>query len=300
MKASVQTIDAPVAGDKNRAAVFADLFKARLTLLVLLTTLTGFYLGTRGAANYSLMASTLLGMAMLASGGAALNQLFERRFDARMRRTQDRPLPSGKLTPQTVSNVGTLLSAMGVLWLSAWVNPLTGLLGAFTLLVYVFLYTPLKRVTWLNTLVGAGPGAMPPLMGWTAAHGGLTVEALALFSIQVLWQMPHFYAIAWIYRDDYAAAGFKMLPVVDPHGTATARQTVTLSSALLIASLYPFLLGFSGSAYLATALVLGIGFLYLAIQFARQLSLANARRLFYASILYLPALLGSMVLDKVR
>ena len=190
-------------------AVYADLFKARLTSLVLLTTLVGFYLGFRGPVDFALMFRLLLGTAFLASGAAALNQLLEREYDAKMRRTQDRPLPSGRLQPQTVLMVGCASALVGLLYLAQAVNLTTSLVGATSLVCYLFVYTPLKRVTWLNTLVGAVPGALPPLMGWTAARGELSSEGLALFAIQAFWQLPHFMAIAWIYREEYARAGFQ-------------------------------------------------------------------------------------------
>jgi protoheme IX farnesyltransferase len=286
--------------EKGWLAVYAELFKARLTLLVLLTTLVGFYVGSTGSFDYWLMVHTIVGTALMASGASALNQLWERRYDARMRRTQDRPLPSGRLQPQTVLALGCALSLSGLLYLAFCVNLLTGLIGATSLVAYLFLYTPLKRVTWLNTAVGAVPGGLPPLMGWTAARGHLSAEGWALFGILALWQIPHFMAIAWIYRDEYAKAGFQMLPVIDPDGQRTGRQAVTHAWALLLVSLWPFVLRIVGPIYLAGALVLGFGFLWCAMQFSQQLNLSRARQLFYASILYLPLLLALMVLDKSR
>src|SRR5437667_8839325 len=203
---------------KTLLGVYADLFKARLTLPVLLTTMVGFYIGFRGPVNYWLMFSTLLGTALVASGASALNQLLEREYDAKMQRTLDRPLPSGRLQPVTVLIVGCFSAAIGLVYLALAVNLTTSVLGAFSLLSYLFLYTPLKRITWLNTAVGAVPGALPPLMGWTAARGELSGEGWALFAILAFWQLPHFLAIAWVYRDEYARAGFKMLPVIDPSG----------------------------------------------------------------------------------
>jgi len=286
--------------DKSWLAVYAELFKARLTLLVLLTTLVGFYIGSRGSFDYWLMVHAIAGTALVASGASALNQLFERRYDARMRRTQDRPLPSGRLQPQSVLALGCVLSLLGLVYLALCVNFLTSFIGATSLGAYLFLYTPLKRVTWLNTAVGAVPGGLPPLMGWTAARGHLSPEAWALFGILALWQIPHFMAIAWIYRDEYAKAGFQMLPVIDRDGHRTARQAVTHAWALLVVSLWPFVFGIVGPIYLSGALVLGGGFLWCALQFSRQLDMSRARQLFYASILYLPLLLGLMVLDKSR
>jgi protoheme IX farnesyltransferase len=226
--------------------------------------------------------------------------LLEREYDAKMRRTQDRPLPSGRLQPTTVAIFGGVSSVAGLVYLALAVNLLTSVLGAVTLVSYLFIYTPLKRVTWLNTAIGAIPGAFPPLMGWTAARGELSGEGWALFAILAFWQIPHFFAIAWMYRYEYAKAGFVMLPNVDTTGRRTAQQTVSHALALLIASLAPFVLKMAGPVYLATALILGATFLGCAIQFSRQLTLARARQLFLASIIYLPLLLAAMVWDKVK
>jgi protoheme IX farnesyltransferase len=300
MKATAQPLSRSASTEKSWLAVYADLFKARLTFLVLLTTLVGFYLGSRGPVDYLLMLHTLLGTALVAAGASALNQLMEREYDAKMRRTQDRPLPSGRLQPQTVLFVGGLAGAGGLLYLALAVNPITGAIGAFTLISYLFIYTPLKRVTWLNTAVGAVPGALPPLMGWTGARGELSGEGWALFAILAFWQLPHFLAIAWIYREEYARAGFKMLPGIDPQGHRTGRQAVSHTLGLLPVSLCPFLFKLTGPIYLIGALILGVGFLWFAIQFSRHLTVPRARQLFYASILYLPLLLAVMVLDKLK
>src|SRR5580692_3769068 len=264
------------ANEKSWSAVFADLTKARLTTLVLLTTLVGFYLGWHGPMNYWLMFNALAATALVASGAAALNQLLEREYDAKMRRTQNRPLPSGRLQPTTVMLFGGITSVTGLVYLALAVNLLTSVLGAVTLVSYVFIYTPLKRVTWVNTLVGAIPGALPPLMGWTAARNELSGEGWALFAILAFWQMPHFFAIAWMYRDEYAKAGFIMLPNVDADGRRTGQQTVSHTLALLVVSLCPFVFKMAGTIYLAGAIVLGTGFLFCAIQFSRQLTLMRA------------------------
>jgi len=300
MKSSAEALNQNIIAEKGWTAVFADLVKARLTTLVLLTTLVGFYLGARGAMNLALMINALAATALLASGASALNQLLEREFDAKMRRTQDRPLPSGRLQPTTVAIFGGVCSVAGLVYLALAVNLLTSVIGAVTLVSYLFIYTPLKRVTWLNTVIGAVPGALPPLMGWTAARGELTGEGWALFAILFFWQLPHFFAIAWIYRDEYAKAGFKMLPGIDPDGSRTAQQSVSNTLALLAVSLCPFVFKMAGTTYLAGALVLSAGFLWCAIQFSRQLTLARARQLFFASIIYLPLLLALMVWDKVK
>jgi protoheme IX farnesyltransferase len=300
MKATTQPLTELLTAERGWTAVYADLVKARLTLLVLLTTLVGFYLGTRGAVNYLLLFHTMLGTALVASGAAALNQLLEREYDARMRRTCRRPLPSGRLQPTTVMVFGGVCACAGLLQLALAVNLTTSVVGAISLLSYLFIYTPLKRVTWLNTAIGAIPGGLPPLMGWTASHGELTGEGWALFAILAFWQLPHFLAIAWIYREEYAKAGFKMLPVIDPDGRRTGRQAVSHTLGLLPVSLCPFLFHLTGPVYLAGALVLGLAFLGFAVQFARHLSVPSARRLFFASILYLPLLLSVMVFDKLK
>ncbi|HUD49729.1 MAG TPA: heme o synthase [Candidatus Baltobacteraceae bacterium] len=306
MKSAAQTlvaapalVKAPVT-EKPLPAILCELFKLRLTGLVLLTTLVGFYLGSRGPVSWVLMFHTLFGTALLASGAAALNQLIEREHDAKMRRTQDRPLPSGRLTPESVLVVGAACGLIGMIYLAAAVNLVTAALGAATLLSYVFVYTPLKRVTTLNTVIGAIPGALPPLMGWTAARGEISSEGWSLFAILCFWQLPHFLAIAWMYKDDYAKAGFVMLPVVDLNGERTGRQALCHTLGLLPISLCPFLFHMVGPIYLVGALILGILFIWCAFDFSRELTLQRARRLFFASIIYLPLLLSLMVIDKVR
>jgi protoheme IX farnesyltransferase len=296
---SAEIISANAAG-KSWSAVFSDLIKARLTTLVLLTTAVGFYIGEIGSINFILFFNTLAATGLVAAGASALNQLLEREYDAKMRRTQDRPLPSGRLQPTTVAIFGGVSSVVGLVYLALAVNLLTSVLGSVTLVSYLFIYTPLKRVTWLNTAIGAIPGALPPLMGWTAARNELGGEGWALFAILAFWQMPHFFAIAWLYRDEYAKAGFVMLPNVDSEGRRTGQQTVSHTFALLIASLCPFVFKMAGSVYLFGAIILGAGFLFCAFQFSRHLTLARARQLFLASIIYLPLLLALMVWDKVK
>ena len=300
MKASAPSITGNPATGKSLAGVLADLVKARLTFLVVLTTLVGYYLGTSGGMDLALMVHTVLATALLACGAAALNQLFEREYDARMRRTESRPLPSGRLQPETVLIFGGACSMAGLAYLAFAVNMLTALLGALTLVSYIFIYTPLKRVTWLNTAIGAVPGALPPLMGWTAARNELTSEGWALFAILFFWQIPHFLAIAWMYRDEYAKAGFVMLPNVDPEGYRTGRQAISHTLGLLTVSLLPFLFQMTGRIYVLGALVLGSAFIACALLFARELTLRRARQLFFTSILYLPLLMGLMVLDKLK
>jgi protoheme IX farnesyltransferase len=300
MKASAPSLVHSIPAEKSWVGVYADLFKARLTLLVLLTTMVGFYVGFRGPLDYLLLLHTLVGTALVASGGSALNQLFEREYDARMRRTCQRPLPSGRLQPRTVLAIGVACASLGLIYLAEAVNLRTSLLGAFTFITYVFVYTPLKRRTWLNTAVGAIPGALPPLIGWTAARGEITLVGMALFAIQALWQVPHFLAIAWIYRDEYAKAGFKMLPVLDPTGRRTGRQALLHALVLLPVSLGPFFFHLAGPIYLVAALALGLAFAWFAARFACLLTISGAKRLFYASLFYLPLLLAVMLFDKIK
>lgn len=300
MKATAPVYSGSAAADRNWLAVYADLIKARLTLLVLLTTLVGFYVGVRGAMDYVLLFHAILGTALVASGAAALNQLLEHEHDAKMRRTANRPLPSGRLQPVTVMLFGGVCSVVGLVYLALLVNLLTCVIGAVSLFSYLFIYTPLKRLTWLNTAVGAIPGGLPPLMGWAAARGELAGGGWALFAILAFWQIPHFFAIAWIYREEYAKAGFQMLPNVDPDGRRTAMQSVSHALGLLTVSLCPFLFRLAGMWYLVGAIVLGTVFVWCAIRFSRELSVSRARHLFFASIVYLPLLLILLVLDKVK
>jgi len=300
MKLSAAALNSNVGSEKSWAAVLADLVKARLTALVLLTTFVGFYLGEQGTVHYLLMFHVLLGTALVASGAAALNQLLEREYDAKMRRTASRPLPSGRMQPATVMLIGGICSAVGLIYLALLVNLLTSVVGAVTLVSYLFIYTPLKRVTWVNTLVGAVPGALPPLMGWTAARNELSGEGWALFAILAFWQIPHFMAIAWLYREEYAKAGFVMLPSCAEGCQRTAQQAIFNTLALTLASLCPYAFGLTGKIYLAVALLLGAGYCVCALRFARQLTATRARQLFLASIIYLPLLIAALVGDKVK
>jgi protoheme IX farnesyltransferase len=307
MKMEATTAVPADAIERSSFAVWSDLVKARLTFLVLLTTLAGFYAGAQGPVDWLLLARTLLGTALVACGAAALNQWWEREHDARMPRTETRPLPAGELAPMTVFVAGGALSIAGLLQLAIFVNLLTSLLGAITLLSYVLVYTPLKRITTLNTAIGAIPGALPPLMGWSAAQDSVSREGWALFAILFFWQLPHFLAIAWLYREEYAKAGYVMLPVRDPDGVRTGRQAVSHTLGLIAVSICPAVvtsgpeaLPIAGRVYFFGALLLGLAFLWCAIQFSRELTRGRARQLFFASILYLPLLLGLMAIDKVR
>jgi protoheme IX farnesyltransferase len=273
----------------------SELSKARLSFLVLMTTLVGFLLGWHGPMDYTLLAATLVGTALSAAGASALNQWLERDLDALMSRTSDRPLPARRMHPSDALLFGLLTSGSGVAILAFFANPLTAILAGLTIIIYAALYTPLKRFTELNTLVGAIPGALPPLLGWTAATGQASLGGWILFLILWFWQMPHFLAIAWLYRDQYAAAGFKMLSTRDPEGWLTALQALVYSVALLAISLLPGLIGMASPYYFFAALALGAVMIHLAVIFLRNKTNASARHLFFASIIYLPLLLGALI-----
>lgn len=282
--------------------MFADLWqltKPGITRLVLVTTAVGFYLGSTGSFDWLLLLNALVGTGLLAAGTNALNQYAERKVDAQMKRTRSRPLPAGRIGPSTALVFSVGISVAGTLYLALLVNLLTAFLGAAALLVYIFAYTPLKQRTWWCTVVGAVPGAIPPMMGWTAVTGRLDVLAWVLFGIVFLWQMPHFYAIGWMYRHDYARAGFPMLPVVDDEGERTARQIIVYTAALVAVSALTTVLGLTGAIYLAGAVTLGLAFLALGVALAVTRSGLHARRLFLGSVVYLPVLLLLMVVDKL-
>jgi len=283
---------------RERAGAFAELTKPRITGLIVLTAAAGFALAARGRIEYLRMVSAMIGIALLSSGIATVNQYMERDLDALMRRTANRPLPSGKLLPWEALVFGVGLTVLAEVYLAVLVNPLTALLGLSVIAGYLFAYTPLKTKTSLSTLVGAFPGAVPPLIGWTAARGELSLEAWVLFAILFLWQFPHFLAIAWMYREDYARAGILMLPVVEPGGRITGQQIVVYTLMLLPVSLLPTVLGISGKIYLYGAIILGLLFLYSSFRAAFSQSRQDARRLLLASVIYLPLLFGLMVLNR--
>jgi heme o synthase len=282
----------------ERLAAYFELTKPRITFLIVLTAAAGFALGSHGRVDYAALGTAMLGVALLSSGIATLNQYMERDLDALMRRTANRPLPSGKLSPWEALVFGTGLTVLAEVYLAALVNPLTALLGLTVIAGYLFGYTPLKTKTSLSTLVGAFPGAVPPLIGWAAVRGEVGIEAWVLFAILFLWQFPHFLAIAWMYREDYARAGILMLPVVEPDGRVTAQQIVVYAVLLLPVSLLPTALGISGKVYLYGAIVLGLLFLYSSVRAAFSKSKQEARRLLLASVIYLPLLFILMVLDR--
>ena len=290
----------PAAWATRRVAVadYIELTKPNITSLILLSTIVGFYLGSQQGIQILLLVHTLIGTALVASGTAALNQYWEREADSKMWRTRNRPLPMGRIAPRKALAFGIGLSVVGTGYLWWQVNFLSATLAALTLLSYLFLYTPLKTRTPLCTLVGSFPGAIPPLIGWAAAQGSLSMVAWVLYGILFLWQFPHFFSIAWLYRDDYERAGIAMLPVVEPDCESTARQIVIYAAALLPVSLIPTWLGVTGSIYLGGAFVLGIAFLYFAVRTALAKTKLEARRLLQASVIYLPLVYGLMLIDK--
>ncbi|HXB75521.1 MAG TPA: heme o synthase [Candidatus Acidoferrales bacterium] len=286
---------------------YIELTKPRITWLILMSTGIGYFFGLPAAANWWAflkgiqflpLLHTIAGTALIASGTAALNQWYEREADRKMRRTAGRPLPSGRLSARRALAFGMVLAAAGFMELWLGVNLLSGLIGAFTLASYLFLYTPMKQRTWWSTTVGAIPGAMPPMIGYAAAAGAITRESWVLFAILFLWQFPHFYSIAWMYREDYARAGILMLPVVEPDGRSTARQIVLYGLALIPVSLIPGMLGMSGRVYLVGALLLGLWFLYSGVRVALERSLVRARSVLITSVIYLPLIYGLMLLDR--
>jgi protoheme IX farnesyltransferase len=283
----------------SRVADFVALTKPRLNLLVVVTALAGAYLAAPDGVPLPLLLNTLVGTALIAGGAAALNQVLERDTDGLMRRTRTRPLPSGRLRPAEGVWFGAALSILGLAELALAVNPLSAAVAALTLASYLFVYTPMKRRNSHSTLVGAIPGALPPVIGWAAVTGSITLPALVLFGIQFFWQMPHFLAIAWMYRHDYAAAGIPLLPVTDPDGRRTGQQALLYAAALWPVSLMPALVGLAGARYSLLATALGLAFIALAALFARRRSMATARRLFLLSIVYLPLLWGALVADRL-
>jgi protoheme IX farnesyltransferase len=282
-----------------RTLDFVALTKPRLNLLVLLTTVAGLYLGSPNGVALALLVHTLIGTALVAGGAAALNQVWERETDRRMRRTSGRPLPRGRLGVAEGTWFGVLLAVAGLVELALGATPAAAAVAGATLISYVLVYTPLKTRTSLATIVGAVPGALPPVIGWAAATGDITLPAIVLFGIVFFWQMPHFLAIAWMYKDDYRNAGIPLLPVVEPDGRRTGRQALLYTAALWPVSLLPALVGLAGAPYSAVATSLGIVFIWLSVVFARDRSHESARQLFLFSITYLPLLLGALVADRL-
>jgi len=297
---ATSVIGTAIARDRRR--VLADLLalaKPRVVLMILVTTAVGYYAGLTGAPDYARLLHVLVGTLLAAGGALALNQYWERDLDARMERTRARPLPDGRLAPLEALLFGSALTALGLVYTGAFVGELALAITLATAALYLFAYTPLKRRTPLCTLVGAVPGALPPVTGWVAAREGFGVGAWVLFGILFLWQLPHTLAIARLYRDDYARAGVRLLPVVDADGSSTERQIVTGCLALLVVSLLPTLIGIAGPVYFVGAFLLGAAFVALGARQALVPSTVAARRVLFASLLYLPALLALLAFDKV-
>ena len=296
--ATAQLTEVRVFGVRERVNAFIELTKPRIAFMLVLTSAAGFYLGNRGTFDFLLFVNAMLGIAFLAFGVATLNQFIERRTDALMDRTANRPLPTGIVTGKEALVFGILLSLVAEIYLYFLVNPLTAFLGLTVIIGYVLLYTPLKSITPASTAIGAIPGAMPPLMGWTASADEIAIGGWALFTFLFLWQFPHFLAIAWMYKEQYAKAGILMLPVVEPEGKITARQIVLFSIMMVPVSLAPFFLGFAGWYFLTAAAILGIWFLLESIKAARAKTPEIARRLLLVSVIYLPLIFAILVLDK--
>jgi protoheme IX farnesyltransferase len=283
----------------SRVWLYLELTKPDVTFLVVLSTLAGFYLASTGQVDIRQLVAAVLGTTLVGAGTATLNHYFERESDALMRRTANRPLPLGLLRPSEAVVFGLLLIGIGAVGLGLMANWLSAALALATTASYLAAYTPLKKHTTLATLVGAFPGAAPPLIGWAAATGSLTLEAWVLYAILFLWQFPHFMAIAWMYREDYARAGIRMLPVVDPTGVATYRQILGCAAALLPVSLLPTVVGLAGTHYFFGASVLGLLFMQVAIWASRQKTNLRAKWLMHASVAYLPLLFALMMFDRI-
>jgi len=296
--AAIETEVAPQALRSRVVSDFAELVKARLTSLVLLTTAVGFYLGADAPVDYLALFHVVFGTAAAAAGAAALNQWWERKLDALMQRTKARPVPAGRMPPMEAVVIGGGLSIFGVIYLAIACNALSAVLAAITIAIYIFAYTPLKRASTANTLVGAIPGAIPPMIGWAAARGTIEAGAWSLFAILLLWQLPHFFAIAWMYREDYSRAGFRMISSDDNTCERSASQSVFFCILLLVLAGLPAFVGIVTFAYLAVELVLGGLFVAVAMRFLKTRTARTARLLFITSIVYLPLLLGALVLTK--
>ena len=294
-------IEEPKQNLRSQFALWSELIKLRLTTMVLITTAMGFYLASVNGFDWALLLHALFGTGILAGGAAALNEYLEKDFDAKMPRTANRPIVTGAISPERALLAGGAMAAIGLVYLAYKVNLITSVVGAVTLISYVAVYTPLKRVTTHNTLIGAIPGALPPLMGWTAATGStgtIATEGWSLVAILFFWQLPHFLAIAWIYRKDYEKAGFRMISEGEQGASNTGKSAVLYTLALIPAAISPFLLEISSVIYCVGAVTLSLYFAVLSWKFSREMTLESARRLFYYSLLYLPLLLGLMVWDR--
>ncbi len=296
---TTETLDSDLSLMSRRVSTFVELTKPRLVSMILITTSVGFYLASPQPLEWLKFIHTIIGTGLSAAGVLALNQYLERDLDAQMVRTCRRPLPDRRLQPTTALSFGVLLTASGLIYMAFSVNALSALVTSAIVVTYLFVYTPLKQKTSLCTVVGAVPGALPPVIGWVAARESLNIEACVLFSILFLWQLPHSLSIACIYRDEYAQAGFRLLPVIDPDGKSTGRQIVSNCLGLLVVALLPTLIGIAGIVYFFAALALSIVFLGFGISLSISRSTAAAKRLLYASLIYLPLVFLAMALDKM-
>ena len=299
MISTTQTAGVDLSQMSRRVSTFIELTKPRLVSMILITTVAGFYIASPQPLNWMQLICTIIGTGLSAAGVLALNQYLERDLDARMVRTCHRPLPDQRLQPIAALFFGVLLTAGGLLYLTFFVNALSALVTSAIVVTYLFVYTPLKQKTSLCTVAGAFPGALPPVIGWVAARGTLNIEAGVLFAILFLWQLPHSLSIACIYRDEYAQAGFRLLPVIHPDGRSTNRQIVINCLGLLVVALLPTLIGIAGIVYFFAALILGIVFLGFGVNLSISRSTIAAKRLLYASLIYLPFVFLMMALDKV-
>lgn len=296
---TINTLDSNLSQMSRRMSTFVELTKPRLVSMILITTSAGFYLASPQPLNWLQFIHAIIGTGLSAAGVLALNQYLERDLDAQMVRTCHRPLPDQRLQPTTALSFGVLITASGLLHMAFSVNALSALVTSAIVVTYLFVYTPLKQKTSLCTVVGAVPGALPPVIGWVAARGTLNIEACVLFAILFLWQLPHSLSIAYIYRDEYAKAGFRLLPVIHPDGKSTGRQIVSNCLGLLAVALLPTLIGIAGIVYFFAALALSAGFLGFGISLSISRSTVSARRLLYASLIYLPLVFLVMALDKM-
>ena len=288
----------PVAASHSRFGDLIVFTKVRVNTLVVATAAAGFYMGSPDAMNLAILAAAVIGTGLVAGGAAALNQISERDVDRLMNRTRQRPVAEGRLGVRDAHLIAWTASAAGLVLLAVGTNLLATAIAALTLVIYAYVYTPMKRVTSFSTVIGAVPGALPPMIGWAAARGSIDAPAWALFFIVFLWQLPHFLAIAWLYREDYARASFPMLPVVDPDGASTARQSLLYATVLLPVSILPSALGMTGPLYAISAFILGLAFIAAGIRFALARTKPNARLLFLASLIYLPAVWAVMIIDR--
>lgn len=295
----MKTAAANISAAPSRLSDFYELTKPRMNFLVVLTTMVGYCMASRGSIDWLVLMHTVLGTAMTAACAAVLNQVIERRQDSIMPRTLNRPVAAGRISVREATACGVAFGIVGVIYLTIAVNLLTAVLGLTTILLYLLVYTPLKRITSLNTVVGAVPGAIPPLMGFTAVDNALSTQALVVFAILFFWQMPHFLAIAIMYKRDYQAGGFKMLPCVDEDLTLTGRMMLLYAAALVPTTLLPAVMGMSGPAYFTAAVLLGLGFFSCTVSCVTSRQRNDARQVFFASIIYLPLLLGFLMWDKI-